>query len=141
MGTRSTITFYSSEVPEEPIVTIYQQYDGYISGVGHNLANWLLKMKLINGIGRKHHKWEYANGIGCLIAKFIRDFKVETGNLYITSPDVGKDCDYNYRVYVDFVTKETKADDAITIKVTNWGSKDDYIFVGSPSELLKFDDE
>jgi hypothetical protein len=51
MGTRSTVKFYSEFNQEQPIASIYQQYDGYIEGVGHDLAIWLKDKTIINGIG------------------------------------------------------------------------------------------
>ena len=50
MGTRSTIKFYRNKHNEKPnvcVASIYQQYDGYISGVGHELANFLKDKKVI----------------------------------------------------------------------------------------------
>lgn len=147
MGTRSTITFaerYEDEIV--PLVTIYQQYDGFIHGVGRDLAKWLNKRILINGISHKppmsgdpHPEdqtvWRFANGCGCLAAKYIADMKRETGGLYITRLDDIEE--YNYKVIVDFVTKRTVANDCIEIVVTNW--KNEVIFDGTPQELIEFD--
>lgn len=47
MGTRSTVKFYDES--DEPILCVYQQYDGYISGVGHDLAKFLK--------GEKNNRW------------------------------------------------------------------------------------
>ena len=60
MGTRSTITFiekWNEEVT--PITTVYQQYDGYLDGVGYTLAKWLSGKVIINGI--PEYRKEYAN--------------------------------------------------------------------------------
>lgn len=140
MGTRSTISFIYGE---DTLVTIYQQYDGYIDGVGHELANWLLKKKLINGIGMDQNTSEYANGIGCLAAQFIRDFKTEVGGLYITTDeiDVKEYCDYNYYVVIPhdvvLTSTGTPLNEITEITVAQWGSSNP-IFKGSPAQLSRY---
>jgi hypothetical protein len=47
MGTHSTIKFYNEY--DIPLICIYQQWDGYISGVGYDLANFLKD--------KKNNKW------------------------------------------------------------------------------------
>lgn len=81
MGTRSTITFYSND-KNTPIVNIYQQYDGYLGGVGKDLCKWLENKIIVNGFSF-HDKRDIANGVGCLAAQYIKDNKKEVGNLYI----------------------------------------------------------
>jgi hypothetical protein len=50
MGTRSTVKFFSQHDQDQPLASIYQQWDGYITGVGHDLADFLKDKKIINGI-------------------------------------------------------------------------------------------
>ena len=147
MGTLSTITFVQKRSDEEtPLVTIYQQYSGYIDGVGHDLAKWLLRKKMINGIGFDQWTNEYANGLGCLVAQYIRDHKDCVGSLYIVSNDIEKKyIDYHYTVVIDdslsMCSKDgDPLDNRTTIYVTNWDNKNP-IFVGKPSKLLKFKEE
>lgn len=123
MGTRSTIKFYS-EFSEEPILSVYQQYDGYISGVGHSLANWLKDKKIVNGfnVGQTLEKG-YANGMGCLAAQFVAAHKTEIGGLYISTLD--DEQEYNYHVRLrDGVFEITVGD-----------------FTGSPEELLAYNED
>lgn len=134
MGTRSTIKFISKINDElEPIVNVYQQYDGYVEGVGYDLANFLKSKKIINGISSTMRTFDYANGFGCLIAQFIKEFKTEIGLLYITNLDDIEE--YNYEVIFDedkcFSGKYDSIDDLVIIKVNS-------IFEGTPSELLEF---
>ena len=138
MGTRSTITFIAgNEYGNIPLVKIYQQYDGYIKGVGYELANWLLKKNIVNGFNERNDI--DANGIGCLAAQFIRDFKKEIGGLYVI-PNDPDDCeDYNYEVVLNDL-KTGKTDDLTTIIVKRWDDEDP-IFVGKPSVLLKFEED
>lgn len=50
MGTRSTTKFISKRGEKlTPLVNIYQQFDGYVDGVGHDLANFLKS--------KKNNKW------------------------------------------------------------------------------------
>ena len=141
MGTHSTITFIARRDGKNiPLVTIYQQYDGYIDGVGHDLAQWLLNKKIINGIGSGQFTNEFANGAGCLAAQFIRDFKDDVGGLYIVKPSATYD--YNYYVIVrdEFPPVwGADADDVMMIEV-RCGNDEEPIFVGTPSELLNFEE-
>ena len=128
MGTRSTTKFIRKRGDKlEPLVNIYQQYDGYIEGVGHEIAEFILSKKIINGIGYGQDTEEYANGFECLIAQFIRDFKTRVGGLYITPMDDVEE--YNYEVVCN-------DNNDITIKVTNWDNA--LIFSGTPTELLAY---
>ena len=45
-----------------------------------------------------------ANGMGCLAAQLIANFKTEVGNIYLYEADA-RDCwqDYEYHVYEDFI--------------------------------------
>lgn len=142
MGTRSTITFYSRmDGTNFFLVNIYQQYDGYLEGVGKELCEWLKPKIITNGFSKAN--WNIANGAGCLAAKYISEFKPATGGLYIYPEDVAhEDCDYNYSVIIDedwvtsFSTFEKKAKDIITIEVNNWGEKP--FFKGTIQELLDY---
>ena len=57
MGTRSTIAFIDKRVTKDgkvytdELVRIYQQYDGYPSGVGKQLATWLSGKTIVNVYG------------------------------------------------------------------------------------------
>ena len=143
MGTRSTTKFIAKRGEKlTPLVNIYQQFDGYIDGVGHDLANFLKNKKIINGISSGHDNSNYANGLGCLIAQYIKEFKKEVGNLYIT--DFEDKEEYNYEVifdegkYFDMGFGERdglSTDELIIIKVDSCPN-----FEGTPSELLKFEE-
>jgi len=136
MGTRSTITFTARyEDGDVSLVKIYQQYDGYIKGVGYELAEWLKDKIIINGIGFEDRgNNNCANGLGCLAAQFIKEFKKDIGGLYIT--EMSDTEDYNYNVIVDEY-KTGNLDDFTIISITNWDDEEP-IFVGKPSELLEF---
>lgn len=102
MGTRSLTFVY--EDGGKPILNMYRQYDGYLSGHGRELASFLTSFDgITNGIplGRRG---KYANGMGCLAAQMIAHFKEDVGGIYIYSVE-STDCwqDYEYHVYEDSV--------------------------------------
>ena len=95
MATRSTIRFYDND-ENQPIVTIYHHYDGYYEGVGLQLANFLSVLEVGNGISIEDKMGGFANGMGCLAAQYIRQFKEDVGMLYIVSSSTEEE--YNYEV-------------------------------------------
>ena len=99
MGTRSLTFVYDGDVP---VINIYRQYDGYPSGHGHELAQFLDSKNLVNGFGEQN-SFE-ANGMGCLAAQLIVQLKHGVGGIYIY-PVSSTDCfqDYEYHVYEDKV--------------------------------------
>lgn len=100
MGTRS-LTFVYDE-SNTPIINMYAQYDGYPSGVGADIARFLTGMTVVNGLGRD--TTGVANGMGCLAAQLIANFKQSAGGFYIYSVD-DTDCgqDYEYHIYANKV--------------------------------------
>ena len=99
MGTRSLTFVYDGDVP---VINIYRQYDGYPSGHGHELAQFLDSKNLVKGFGEQN-SFE-ANGMGCLAAQLIVQLKHGVGGIYIY-PVNSTDCfqDYEYHVYEDKV--------------------------------------
>ena len=100
MGTRSLTFVYNEH--NEPILNLYRQYDGYIAGHGAELAEFLAGKTLVNGFGKE--STSLANGMGCLAASLVANFKETVGGFYInsvTSTDCGQD--YEYHVYEDRV--------------------------------------
>ena len=132
MGTRSTVEFVEKRNEKEiPLLKIYQQYDGYLQGVGYELAEFLREFEIVNGFGFGAEFGKTANGTGCLAAQFVAKFKTEVGNLYITIPEDNEE--YNYKVVLD-QDKLGKADECVWITVTGY---DGYVeFEGTPSELI-----
>ena len=99
MGTRSLTFVYDGDVP---VINIYRQYDGYPSGHGHELAQFLDSKTLVNGYGEQNSV--EANGMGCLAAQLIVQLKHGVGGIYIY-PVSSTDCfqEYEYHVYEDKV--------------------------------------
>jgi hypothetical protein len=101
MGTRSLTFVYDNETP---VVCMYRQYDGYMSGHGKELSKFLNSFAAItNGIALGETR-KTANGMGCLAAQMIANFKTEAGGFYLyptNTKDAGQD--YTYHVYEDMV--------------------------------------
>lgn len=124
MGTRSNTIIFNGT---DRLVNIYRQMDGYPSGHGAQLAEFLAKAKMVNGIGdREPH---LANGMGCLAAQVIAHLKTDVGSIYIHSLDDGGN-DYTYEVHGDTM----KPQDGLTIRVLD----NEEIFNGTPAEFLSF---
>lgn len=109
MGTRALTFVYDGE---EPICNLYRQYDGYPSGHGQELALFLSRGQLVNGLSGK--ATTQFNGMGCLAAQMVAHFKDGPGQFYLHSPSQ-TDCgqDYEYHVY--------ERDGAVRVRVTNRG--------------------
>lgn len=89
MGTRSLTTFIETWKDEKTgkkkkkeIVTMYRQYDGYPKGHGVELADFLKRGKIVNGIPMGQDG-VFFNGMGCLAAQIVAHFKDGPGNIYL----------------------------------------------------------
>jgi len=114
-------------------VNMYKQFDGYIEGMGVDLAQFLLPFTIVNGM-RLDEDRKIANGAGCLAAQIVAHFKTGAGGIYL-HPTEGKPggCWEEY-IYTIFVTDDQKKDNIIIAVYDVW--KKDTIFVGNPAELL-----
>jgi hypothetical protein len=119
MGTRS-LTFVYEE--NKPIMNMYRQFDGYISGHGQELADFLKSGTLVNGYSSTDQT--QFNGMGCLAAQLICNFKKSVGGFYIYPVD-STDCwqEYEYHVFEN------------TVKVSN---PNEVIFDGTWDEFHSF---
>jgi len=102
MGTRS-LTFVYEKYGElqKPVVNMYRQFDGYPTGHGAELAEFLNGGRMVNGLAQTKTAEEVVfNGMGCLAASMVAHFKQSPGGFYIHPTDVA-DCgqDYEYHVY------------------------------------------
>lgn len=111
-----------------PLISMYRQFDGYLSRHGLELARFLLDMKIVTGLGLGLECEQVANGAGCLAAQMIAYFKNAPGNIYIEPiPDEETDhVDYVYKVQVD--------SGKITVEVTGDGNN----FKGTVSEFANY---
>lgn len=127
MGTRSITKFIESEGNKQKAITaIYRQFDGYPTGHGLDLAEFLNQGILVNGIGMKSDKLQFT-GMGCLAAQVIHHLKDGPGGIYIEHPDRENSENYYYEVIGNsFKPKE------ITIKCYQG---DKLLFEGTPEEI------
>jgi hypothetical protein len=96
MGTRSltrVIETWNDEktnkLKKQTLVCMYRQYDGYPSGMGSDLAEFLNGGKLVNGISLAETERVF-NGMGCLAAQMVAHFKDGAGGYYLYPTNVGK---------------------------------------------------
>lgn len=125
MGTRSLTFVYDGD--EKPFVCMYRHMDGYPSGHGKELAEFLKPIKVVNGLGGNQQN--VANGAGCLAAQMVRHFKNGPDGIYLYTPELGVDHgqDYEYHVYA--------SEKGIRVKVTDPRTQ---IFEGSVEAFLQF---
>lgn len=120
MGTRSLTFVYDSyrdeagNLVQRPIINLYRQYDGYPSGHGAELAQFLAPFNIVNGLGAKEER-KVANGMGCLAGQLVANFKDGPGQFYLYPTDC-VDCgqDYEYHIYQN-------EDNELCVRITDRG--------------------
>jgi len=146
MGTRSLTFVYAGETP---LINMYRQFDGYPTGHGAELAEFLNQFEAItNGI-RLGDTRKTANGMGCLAAQLIAHFKESAGGFYIhpvTETECGQD--YEYHVYQSTeVVPFGEGEPPLRVRITDRGcnlfgltmsDKNDAIFDGTVAEFTEF---
>jgi hypothetical protein len=84
MGTRSLVHIYNEE--GKRLVSVYRQFDGYLSCAGKEYLAFINSGDLINGYSNNNTK--DFNGMGCFAARFISRFKSDkVGGFYISFPN------------------------------------------------------
>lgn len=104
MGTRH-LTYVYDET-DTILLCMYGQWDGYISGHGTDLADFLNSFDaIVSGIPVGDPR-KMANGMGCLAAQLVAHFKDGVGNFYIYPPKLDNDCwqEYEYHIRPKSVT-------------------------------------
>jgi hypothetical protein len=98
MGTRSLTYVYDDA--DDAVVCMYRQFDGYVSGHGRELIDFISQFTIVNGI-RSDETRKIANGMGCLAAQLIAHFKVGAGGFYLYPTEQNQDCgqEYEYHIY------------------------------------------
>jgi hypothetical protein len=140
MGTRALTFVYEGE---RALVNMYRQYDGYPSGHGLELATFLTRGQLVNGLSGKD-KVSF-NGMSCLAASMIANFKETPGGFYIYSVEE-TECgqDYEYHVYEG---QGSEGEREIRVRVTDRGcnmfgltmsDRNEALFDGSAVEFLDY---
>lgn len=110
MSTRS-LTFVKDDT-NRVVMNMYRQCDGYPSGLGTELYEFLKDIKMVDGISSGSEK--IANGAGCLAAQIVAHFKDGPGGVYLHHPS-STDCGQDYEYHI---TADTSG---ITVKVMEAG--------------------
>ena len=124
MSTHAVLTVFD-EYTSEPLVHFYSHWDGYPSGFGKNLYNFLKDFTIVNGLSSDQNE-KVANGMGCLAAQIIAHFKIEPGNFYILYECENHDYEFNY---------ELEFTDELRIRVLNYNKT---LFSGTIPEFGKY---
>ena len=136
MGTRSLTFVYEDN---KPIVNMYRQFDGYPSGHGAELAEFLSGGKIVNGL-RFGEEGKFFNGMGDLAAQLVANFKKESGGFYLY-PVTAKDCGQDYEYHILNIDGEFKIE-VYYCGCNFFGIGGDYesevVFSGSLPEFVDF---
>ena len=99
MGTRS-LTIVNDEHNEKEMMVFYRHYDGYPTGHGTDLLNFLKGKMIVNGLSSENENLNIANGMGCLAAQIVEHFKNGPAYFYLYPSDTrnyGEE--YIYTIY------------------------------------------
>ena len=147
MGTRSltkvirTWEDTTGKKHRQPRTCMYRQYDGYMSGHGAELAEWLSGYTVVNGIPLDKSEPMF-NGMDCLAAQMFVHFKSSgckddgtptsnVGGIYCMHPDASE-C---WEEYLYEISEEDKQIH-LTVYEIDSRSEATEIFHGTPEELL-----
>lgn len=136
MGTRSLTRVICGD---KHYVNIYRQMDGYPSGHGAELAEFLDNMVIVNGYSPSTPK-KAANGAGCLAAQLVAALKDGIGSIYL-EPAAETDCNQDYE-YIIALVEEPESKDPydktyqIMVEVLNYEQR--RIFNGTVAEFAVF---
>lgn len=130
MGTRSLTFVYEKYGDKQmPIINMYRQFDGYPSGHGAELAEFLDGFRIVNGYSGDPVKT--ANGMSCLSAQLVANFKKDIGQFYLHPTDA-RDCGQDYEYHI---TQSENGSLNVSIFDTY---REENIFDGSVAELVDF---
>jgi|TARA_R110002126_G_scaffold4009_2_gene21874 hypothetical protein len=130
MGTRSLTFVYEKYGDKQmPIINMYRQFDGYPSGHGAELAEFLNGFRIVNGYSGDPVKT--ANGMSCLSAQLVANFKKDIGQFYLHPTDA-RDCGQDYEYHI---TQSENGSLNVSIFDTY---REENIFDGSVAELVDF---
>jgi hypothetical protein len=133
MSTRSLTHVYENGITT-PLLTFYRQSDGYPEGHGIELAEYLDGFKIVNGLsGNPDNKT--ANGMGCLAASLVANFKDGPGQIYIyTAGQEPWDCDAEYTYHIRQVNASVSLE---IMEVSRIRESEKRIFFGTPADVIK----
>jgi hypothetical protein len=127
MGTRSITRVFDDG---EQIVNMYRQMDGYPSGHGNDLYEFIKEFRFVNGLGiNLPLEVKVANGAGCFAAQMVAHFKDEPGSFYLVAGEPGNHGqDYEYQIHILF-------EGEVKFKVVGGYFEKDDLFEGTIEEF------
>lgn len=136
MGTRSLTYVYDEQ--GHKIINMYRQFDGYPTGHGAELAEFLNDGKMVNGL-KLGDEGTFFNGAGCLAAQMVAHFKSGSGGFYLYPTSV-EDCgqDFEYHVYTDGEIRVKIMDCGYNIFGMTQSEKYAPIFHGTLAQFTKY---
>ena len=142
MGTRSTVKFVDEK--EKVIMSVYQQYDGYLEGVGAQVA-LTLKKWTVEGVTETHYN-EYlkkevtntnkANGINDLALLYVMDNKKTAYNMYVGSPEDKEEFNYEVEYDRELGYCVNVYEEGFTVVNDDYETYDKLIFTGTAEEFI-----
>jgi len=130
MGTRAITNVFENQ---QPLVSLYVHSDGYPSGHGLALAEFLSTQRLVTGLGPADTQ-RSCNGAGCLAAQLIASLKTCPGHIYVRAYDAAATEEFRYDIRVEtWVGLE-----APTLRVQVFSRKPEMLFSGGVEEFLKW---
>lgn len=94
MGTRSITRIISDG---KPLLTFYRQFDGYPSGHGRELAEFMAGITIVNGYNPSMRAGTHANGAGCFAGQLVVRLKPDIGGIYIREHEAENE-EYTYTI-------------------------------------------
>ena len=132
MGTRSLTFVYDDN--GSVIINMYRQMDGYPSGHGAELAEFLTPIQMVNGLGTDKSV-AIANGMPCLAAQLVAHFKDGPGGIYLEPPSA-KDCMQDYEYHI---TRDGGGLNVACKEITNYDPiRRKAVYKGTVAEFAKF---
>ena len=128
MGTRSLTVFKDGE---HEIAVMYRQMDGYPSGHGADLAEFLSGMRVVNGLSAFGDNSKTANGMDCLAAQVVAYFKTGPGGIYLMSAGT-RECGEEYIYWVS-----DNEDGSIQLVITTHNPME-VLFDGSAQDFAQY---
>ena len=136
MGTRSLTYVYDEQ--GERIINMYRQFDGYPTGHGAELAEFLNSGRVVNGLDGLGKERQF-NGAGCMAAQMVAHFKSDAGQFYLYPTEV-EDCgqDYEYHVYTDNGIRVKIMDCGVNMFGMTQSEKYEPLFHGNLAQFTKY---
>ena len=118
MGTRS-ITVVKNENGDK-IIEMYRQFDGYPSGMGQELIDFITPFAVVDGLGIDNPQ-TIANGMPCFAAQLVEHFKDGAGGTYLYTPttDFKNKKKYGETYNAEYYYEISKVDKTVRVRCWN----------------------